>query len=257
MGAAMVNAGRTVVARHLVGLGLVAGAAAAALGGCQAILGIEEAETLAAPGGGSPGCSAPSECDDGNPCSADLCDDGRCSHAPLDGPAPPAQQQDGDCKLIACSAGQPSVVVDAADVPVDGLECTDDRCNGSTPENIPLPAETPCAGTNVCDDVGNCVECFSNDQCQSPDTCGGTGTEGVCGCTPTTSCTSAGATCGAVLDTTCNKPINCDNAVKDGSETDVDCGGSVNSCSVRCNAGQSCLDGTDCASGTCNAGSCG
>lgn len=45
----------------------------------------------------------------------------------------------------------------------------------------------------------------------------------------------------------------CDNAAQDGSETDVDCGGS---CSTKCADGKKCAAGTDCASAFCPAGIC-
>lgn len=41
----------------------------------------------------------------------------------------------------------------------------------------------------------------------------------------------------------------CANGVKDGSETDVDCGGSV--CTTRCTADQACISGSDCDKGVC------
>jgi DNA-binding beta-propeller fold protein YncE len=45
----------------------------------------------------------------------------------------------------------------------------------------------------------------------------------------------------------------CTNGVRDGRETDVDCGGAL--CS-GCAAGRSCVAGTDCSSGTCTGGTC-
>jgi hypothetical protein len=43
---------------------------------------------------------------------------------------------------------------------------------------------------------------------------------------------------------------NCSNGLKDGAETDVDCGGVT--CSTKCAATKACVLGTDCASGTCS-----
>jgi len=42
----------------------------------------------------------------------------------------------------------------------------------------------------------------------------------------------------------------CNDGVKDGDETDIDCAGA---CAKRCADGQGCVTGSDCASGTCNA----
>jgi len=44
-------------------------------------------------------------------------------------------------------------------------------------------------------------------------------------------------------------PPPCQNGVKDGSETDVDCGGSF--CTTKCEDGQSCIQDNDCASNVC------
>jgi hypothetical protein len=47
----------------------------------------------------------------------------------------------------------------------------------------------------------------------------------------------------------------CSNNVKDGVETDIDCGGDGNSCS-RCDVGDVCIKNSDCNSGKCTSGSC-
>ncbi|MBL4688773.1 MAG: hypothetical protein JKY37_29560 [Nannocystaceae bacterium] len=44
---------------------------------------------------------------------------------------------------------------------------------------------------------------------------------------------------------------NCDNGVRDGDETDVDCGGS---CDAKCGTGEGCGGNTDCQSGSCDTG---
>jgi hypothetical protein len=50
--------------------------------------------------------------------------------------------------------------------------------------------------------------------------------------------------------------ISCGDAVIDGSETDVDCGGSDPFCQ-RCRPGQRCAIPSDCQSGACFNGFCG
>ena len=44
-------------------------------------------------------------------------------------------------------------------------------------------------------------------------------------------------------------PEPCANQMKDGVETDIDCGGAV--CTTRCGDGQGCINNTDCSSGQC------
>ena len=45
----------------------------------------------------------------------------------------------------------------------------------------------------------------------------------------------------------------CANGVKDGSETDVDCGGDAAGC-ARCSLGEQCVEHSDCESGACDNG---
>ncbi len=60
------------------------------------------------------------------------------------------------------------------------------------------------------------------------------------------SCETLGLTCG---EGPCG---NCDNAAKDGSETDTDCGGEISTCATRCPNGDSCMVNSDCLSGVCS-----
>jgi hypothetical protein len=48
-------------------------------------------------------------------------------------------------------------------------------------------------------------------------------------------------------------PPSCFDSAKNGSESDVDCGGA---CDAKCVTGQACGSGADCSSGTCNLGQC-
>lgn len=241
--------------------------AATLLVACNAILGIEEAELIEAAGGaggtgtGGTPCQNASTCDDDNPCTTDDCNTavGRCSNEPVpDGPAPPELQTDGDCRQVECLQGEVQSEADDADIPVDDIECTEDRCIAGEPLNPTVVDGTACSqnGGKVCYG-GNCVDCYDNSHCTPPETCGG-GTEPLeCGCTPTA---CSGITCGWKEDSLCHDPpqyVNCDNQQQDGDETDVDCGGNVTSCDTRCENGQSCEQPSDCTSGICNCDTCG
>jgi len=63
--------------------------------------------------------------------------------------------------------------------------------------------------------------------------------------------------CSSKSDTTEAAPIppvnTCTNLIKDGSETDVDCGGS---CSTKCSLDKSCTSNSDCSSNYCYGGKC-
>ncbi len=109
-----------------------------------------------------------------------------------------------------------------------------------------------------CSSTGMCG-CVSNGDCTAPNTCGGgnPGTPLFCGCTKTT-CAAKDVTCGTTSDG-CFATLNCDDNTKDGTETDVDCGGvdATNStCALTCAQGKKCLVGTDCTSGFCADGVC-
>jgi hypothetical protein len=227
------------------------------LGACHLALGLERAEPIEEGGSAPSECTADGDCDDANPCTTDRCDAGSCVADLLDGEAAPELQTAGDCRLATCAQGQLASTTDAADLPVDGLSCSDDLCNGDVPSNPPLAGGTSCDdnGGAVCDGNGLCVECFSNADCVEPEVCNGGGTIGACGCTPMTTCLTLGLTCGGGGTDECNQPIVCSNGVKDGDETDVDCGGPQpmlgGTCANLCPTGMACVANTDCVSNLC------
>ena len=253
--------GRLVPGSWLWALGAIA------LCACNAVLGIEQA-TLdtsitgghgaqgghTGTGGTGPECQSPDDCNDGNPCTTDDCQDGKCSNVNVpNGPADAALQTAGDCKQIMCTNGTQHPQADDTDLPVDGNDCTADLCTSGVASNPAEPTDTACTqnGGKVCFQ-GQCVECHTNQQCTAPKTCGGGGTPLVCGCTPT-ACDSL--TCGFATDNKCGGgTLNCNNNAQDGYETDIDCGGPqppAGTCAVLCQNGKHCLVNSDCASANC------
>jgi len=96
-------------------------------------------------------------------------------------------------------------------------------CDASAPSACtPKAAGEACEGTKFCSEAGACVECLDNSQCGT----------GYC------------------FNNTC---AACDDTVKNGDETDVDCGG-VN-CG-QCAQGKECLAAEDCTSTFCADGVC-
>jgi plastocyanin len=104
-------------------------------------------------------------------------------------------------------------------------ECLSAACEGNECATIPLPEGTPCMQSDgtVCNGVGACVECVANEDCDS----------GIC----------AGQIC---------LPVACTNGDKDGTETDVDCGGGCDPCSPN----KTCASASDCLSGVCTGMKC-
>lgn len=115
-------------------------------------------------------CVATSDCPgQDTPCKARSCSaSNTCMviFTPAGQPAGP--QTAGDCRVAQCDGnGNPLSVVNDADVPVDGRQCTQDTCTSGVPSNPPVSAGTSCneTGGNHCDGMGNCVGCVSSADC--------------------------------------------------------------------------------------------
>jgi hypothetical protein len=136
-----------------------------------------------------------------------------------------ATQTPGDCVEDQCDgAGSVAPAVDDTDLPVDGVECTDDVCTLGTPSNPASPSGALCSiGGVVCDGAGVCVECVDGSQCAT----------NIC-----------------KADHTC-LPATCVNGLVDPGETDVDCGGPA---CPACAPGDLCSVSTDCQAGICTVG---
>lgn len=204
-------------------------------------------------------CNRDAQCAGTSPsgeCQHPACDTRHaCVPVHLDAGTVTSTQVAGDCRRLECDgAGATRSVVDDADVPGGPTDCAVDACVDGVPTRVPVASGTACGdGSFVCNATGQCG-CLTNADCAAPRTCGGGGTARVCGCTPAT-CAGAGITCGAPPDG-CGGALSCDDAAKDGGETDVDCGGSAATCATRCATGKACLAGSDCTTGHCVDGVC-
>ena len=143
--------------------------------------------------------------------------------------------------LAACSGGKGGA--DAAGTGSDittcepackGKACGEDGCGGQCGE---------CGSDQICSPVlFRCVGGCSG-TCDGKN-CGDDGCGHSCGACPD------GQACGAGV---CGEPTSCTDGKRNGSETDVDCGGT---CPTRCGPGKACSTGADCGSGTCDAEAC-
>ena len=178
-------------------------------------------------GAGGTSCSAPTECPGADTeCSVRTCEGGVCgvSNQPIGMPTP--TQTPGDCKQVQCDGlGGEKTVNDSGDVLDDMSACTKDTCNAGTPMNAFLPSGAPCAegGGALCNGAGACVQCLKGADCMS-------------------------LVCQA---NTC-VPASCGDMVKNGDESDLDCGGSCGPCAT----GEACGAAGDCASGVCTGSMC-
>ena len=183
------------------------------------------------------GCMLPSDCPGiDTECAKRACNGGACGMVFAPSGAPTVWQTAGDCTRNVCD-GMGGIIGlgDPTDLPNDGNACTLDLClGGQVPGFIPTPAGTSCAqsGGTVCDGNGACVQCLTSADCA--------GGAGVC----------FGNVCVG---------SSCSDGLKDGMETDVDCGGSVcPSCAIgkHCVASVDCVGGGACFLGVCSAPSC-
>lgn len=112
------------------------------------------------------------ECDDGNPCTNDLCDPAfHCVCVPLaDGtPTPGVSPAIGDCGMEICVAGKGVRAPLLEDLPLD-VPCVDEACGpDGTPISKPTPAGAPCdgaaGGATQCNGQGQCVGCLVDGEC--------------------------------------------------------------------------------------------
>jgi hypothetical protein len=225
-------------------------------------------------------CATATDCDDGNPCTDDECNGGICANpdktsgALCSGASMDVCDGEGHCvecvSTADCLTAHPTdpicdlklhKCVSCTDGVEDGLETGVD-CGGP---DCGACLGAPCVMHmyGECGDMTTCVA-----QSRDPDNvCCSTPCNGICeGCVTATSGMPDG-TCGPVafqmdpyMDCTqagtamaggCGKAPNtcaCDDGAKDGSETDVDCGGGT---CPGCAGGKMCESTSDCATGVC------
>lgn len=189
----------------------------------------------------------------------------------------------GDCYVEMCdNFGLSELVPDLTDVLDDGNPCTRDYCE-ETEDNASslidsLPAGPVPNGSGFCNGRGYIVECLKPEDCGDvaltcsrygkcvPLACANDVRDeangepaidcgGPCdGCPRNRPC-NIDADCGTGVcgeEKRCAEP-SCDDGIKNGEETDVDCGGTY--CDP-CTDGQGCVGGHDCVSRSCFAGRC-
>jgi len=177
--------------------------------------------------GGGPVCMVAADCPaPANECITVDCVMGACVETNVTADTPTSMQMAGDCKKSVCDGnGSISVINDDADTVTDNKTCTKDTCSNGMPAYPPENAGLACneGGGKLCDGAGKCVECNSGADCMS----------NVC----------QGNVCQAAA---------CGDMVKNGTETDIDCGGSCGACVD----GKMCGQGTDCVSQVCTGMTC-
>jgi hypothetical protein len=140
-----------------------------------------------------------------------------------------SQQTPGDCTQVVCDgAGNTSPVPADTDVPADQKDCMIRGCAQGVPTATPAATGATCmqGGGKVCTSASKCVQCLTTNDCTGGLVCNAMN---VCVASP------------------------CNDAVKNGAESDVDCGGGT---CPKCGSGKTCNVSADCASSTCTGGTC-
>jgi len=192
---------------------------------------------------------------------------------------PLAAQTTGDCRTAVCNGnGGVGSINNAGDIANDNTVCTTDTCNAGTPEHTPVMTGATCAeGAGVvCSAAGTCVECNVNADCaggscvnnvceqtcfdavlnngETDVDCGGPNCPDCANgfmCEANSDCTS-GFCLPDMMMSMCATPT-CMDGFQNGSETGLDCGGSL---CPACPVGQGCSADTDCTSGMCYGNVC-
>jgi hypothetical protein len=191
----------------------------------------------------TPECVSDAECDDGNPCTSDTCEDYVCARAAV---ANGTTCDDGlycngveTCQNGDCTAGTAPCVDDAhCDEANDQcLSCVSDAecddglfCNGEETcvDGSCVPGTPPCVDDAHCDEAnGQCLSCVSDAECDDGVFCNGTETCVDGSCTPGT-------------------PPCVDNA---------HCDENANTC-LQCISDTECDDGNPCTIDTCQGNAC-
>jgi hypothetical protein len=229
-------------------------------------------------GGTGGGCDCP---DPGDPCVDATCTDGVCGTEPIPDGTEAGMQTAGDCKKLVCMGGMATSENDDMDPLDDGNACTVDACDGGMPTSNPAAPATPCTvsggGSGVCNGMSACVGCLVDGDCpagspncdQATNTCvnaqctdmekNGDETDVDCGgscppcptgndCNEDKDCQSGVCEGPQPNNQSCQAPA-CNDNVKNGQETDVDCGGN---CQNDCGPNQGCNEDNDCEGNQCS-----
>ncbi|KYF74313.1 hypothetical protein BE17_48515 [Sorangium cellulosum] len=210
-------------------------------------------------------------------CKKTACQDGICGFLVAN---KLKSQSRGDCvKYVCLTDGSYATRPELADLPDDGNPCSLDECKDDGPSFPATPRGRSPDGIGFCDGCFNKIECMTTADCEDPALLCSPGGKCVapwcvngavdidhgetdldCGgaCDPC----PGGSRCNSEADcaegvcgprNTCSE-ARCDDGVKNGEETGVDCG--MVGCQVECGDGDGCQFAADCVSSICLAGVC-
>ena len=232
-------------------------------------------------------CNVAADCDPSVAnidCISGICSVPSCKDTAIDGLETDLNCGGGQCAPCAngktCKVAADCTSSVCADDGTGIKRCATPTCGDSTINEGESGVD--CGGTSPCNKCGTGLGCTANSDCLSgvcdPSTnkcaaptcsdgvqneqetyvdCGGPNCQGANACPDSRPCQVSTDCQNQWCDTrsspaTCKTP-SCTDQVKNGSESDVDCGGT---CPTKCADGQACNKATDCANGWCNSGKC-
>jgi parallel beta-helix repeat protein len=175
--------------------------------GCDLCLGVQA--TVAQ-------CDDPGDCNDGNPCTRDLCSGGLCSNPPQSAGYACGDPTSTDCdRPDACDGAgscRPNFAPSGTACAPDESACTLDRCDGEGACRHPAAppgtacgsqTSTPCDRPDTCDGASRCLpnfaqpgtSCSDGVYCNGEELCNGTGA-----CVPGSSPCQTGQVCDEARD---------------------------------------------------------
>lgn len=220
------------------------------------------------------GCANGSNCLVTGDCQSGICTDDVCQPPKCDDGLKNGDESDVDCGgscTTKCPTGDTCGGAADCQSGVCNTRCQPAACgdgikNGSETDVDCGGTCSPCAVGKTCTAGTDCVTAVCNVTCRAP-TCtdgarNGLETDVDCGGNPASMCSAcaAGRRCVTNLDcislncvaASC-QATSCTDLLKNGTETDVDCGGS---CATKCDVGKACLVNADCSSNICRTGVC-
>ncbi len=246
--------------------------------------------------GACAGCVADSDCGEDNPCTKWACENSLCVKNILLVGTIVTNSVIGDCRAIVCNGfGDVEEAIAPGDFPPDGNECTADACTlDGKAVHPPSNIDTPCGTCGTCSKDGSCVacdekkyDCYNGTCISKPKTCTSTNecpstycVDGFCCdtecsstcmacsndktgvpsgvCAPIADGTDPEEECGDPATNTCSQGVcRCENGLRDGDESGVDCGGSCNACTGTWSCGGvTACDGVGAATPCCSLGGC-
>ena len=194
-------------------------------------------------------------CTASNQCLHNTCIDGVCCNAACSGQCQACDIPDGTgnlgvCQTVASGAPHGTRTPCTGTGTTCGGSCkgtptactytaTTTKCNSSC-KSTTTETDFYCSGAGACSATGTDVPCTGGYAC-SNNLC-------LSSCSSSAQCQTPPYVCKSSACTLCG------NGMKDGGETDVDCGGA--SCATKCAPNKTCTTGTDCVTGSCVSGLC-